>query len=162
MVVWLLGMSGVGKSTLGKQLKSVLDHKNISSYIIDGDIVRDFFDNDLGYTKEERKANIKRILLAVHVLEKNGVIPIVCNISPFQELRDFARQKFDEYIEVYLKRELTYITNKKNVYNDKNVIGVDIEFEEPISPTLIIDTYEKNEKESLKMILECMGISNEI
>jgi adenylylsulfate kinase-like enzyme len=115
MVLWLLGISGSGKSTLGEKLKIEFDNKDIKCCIIDGDLVRDFYDNDLGYTKEDRVANIKRIFLSAYLLEKNGVIPIVCNISPFQELRVFARKKFDNYVEVYIKRELKDINNIKDV-----------------------------------------------
>lgn len=113
MVIWLLGISGSGKSTLGKELKNYFDNNNINSYIIDGDIIRNFYENDLGYTKEDREANIKRILLSAYILEQNNIIPIVCNISPFEQLRDFARRKFDNYFEIYLKRDINNIKNKK-------------------------------------------------
>ena len=94
MVIWLLGISGAGKSTLGKRLKKHFDAKGIHSFILDGDVVRTFFDNDLSYSVADRRQNIKRILLAAYVLEQNGVIPIVCNISPFEDLRQFARDTF--------------------------------------------------------------------
>jgi len=106
MVIWLLGISGSGKTTLANELKNHFDTKNIKSFIVDGDLIRDFFDRDLGYSKEDRIANIKRVMITAHVLEKNGIIPIVANISPFQHLRDFARDKFDNYIEIYLKRDI--------------------------------------------------------
>ena len=140
MVIWLLGISGSGKTTLANELKKYYDSKNIKSFIIDGDLVRDFFDNDLGYTREDRVANIKRIMLSVYVLEKNGIIPIVANISPFEFLRDFAREKFDNYIEIYLKREIEDISNKDFVYSDTNVVGVDMEFDTPKNPDLVLDT----------------------
>jgi len=140
LVIWLLGISGSGKTTLANELKKYYDSKNIKSFIIDGDLVRDFFDNDLGYTREDRVANIKRIMLSVYVLEKNGIIPIVANISPFEFLRDFAREKFDNYIEIYLQREIEDISNKDFVYSDTNVVGVDMEFDTPKNPDLVLDT----------------------
>ena len=157
MVVWFLGISGSGKSTLSKDLKKHFDKKGIKSFIIDGDIVRDFYDNDLGYSKEDRVSNIKRIMLSVYILEQNGIVPIVANISPFEFLREFARKKFDNYIEIYLKRDIDKITNKDFVYNDKNVVGVDLEFEEPINADLVIDTSKKNIDESLKEILKVIN-----
>ena len=63
MVIWLLGISGAGKSTLGKRLKKHYDTKGIHSFILDGDVVRTFFDNDLSYSVADRRQNIKRILL---------------------------------------------------------------------------------------------------
>jgi len=158
LVIWLLGISGSGKTTLAKELKKHFDKIHQKSYIIDGDLIRDFFDRDLGYSKEERIANIKRVLISAKVLEDNGIIPIVANISPFQELRDFAKQKFQNYVEIYLKRDIDTITNKDFVYSDKNVIGVDMEFDEPTNPDLVIDTSKKSINESLKEILEIIEI----
>ncbi len=141
MLIWLLGISGSGKTTIAQELKKHFDKTGIKSFIIDGDIVRDFYDNDLGYSKEDRVANIKRIMLSAYLLEKNGIIPIVANISPFEFLRDFARKKFDNYLEVYLKRDIQNIINKDFVYKEsKNVVGVDMVFDEPTKPSLTLDT----------------------
>jgi len=157
MVLWLLGISGSGKTTLGNEIKKYFNDKNIKSCIIDGDIVRDFYNNDLGYTKEDRIANIKRIMLSAYLLEQNGIIPIVCNISPFQELRDFAKVKFNNYEEIYLKRSLKDIDNKEHVYSSNNVIGVDLKFEEPKEPSLIIDTSKMSIEKSLEVLKEHIG-----
>lgn len=154
MVLWLLGISGSGKSTLGKKLKIHFDSKDLKCCIIDGDLVRDFYDNDLGYTKEDRVVNIKRILLSAYLLEQNGIIPIVCNISPFQELRDFARKKLENYIEIYLKRELKDINNKNDVYCGNNVVGIDLNFDEPVNPNLELNTSNQTIEESLNCILQ--------
>lgn len=154
MVIWFIGLSGTGKSTLAKRLKRYFDKKNINSYLIDGDIVRDFFDRDLGYTEKERKENIKRIILAAKVLEDNNITVIVANISPFEELRDFSRKKLKNYIEIYLKRERKKILNKEEVYNDNNVVGIDINFDEPKNSDLIIDTGDLSVEESLQKIIQ--------
>jgi len=141
MVIWLLGISGSGKTTIAQELKKHFDKEGVKSFIIDGDIVRDFYDNDLGYSKEDRVANIKRIMLSAYLLEQNGVVPIVANISPFEFLREFARKKFENYFEVYLKRDIQNITNKDFVYKEsKNVVGVDMVFEKPTKPSLTLDT----------------------
>lgn len=158
MVIWLLGVSGAGKTTLGNTLKNYLDSKNIKNCIIDGDIVRDFYNNDLGFEKEDRITNIQRIMLSAYLLEQNSIIPIVCNISPFQELRDFANIKFSRYIEIYLKRELQDIHNKDAVYNDSHVVGIDIAFDEPKNPSLVIDTSTTDEEKSLEIIINHIGL----
>ena len=160
MVIWLYGISGVGKTTLAKELKKYFVNKNKKSYIIDGDLVRDFFDKDLGYSKKDRIENIKRILLAVKVLEDNDIIVIIANIFPFEFLREFARKKFKKYFEIYLKRELQNIKNKDFVYKSKNVVGVDLKFEEPKNPTLVIQTDKLSIQESIQKILKVINDKN--
>ncbi len=154
MVVWLLGISGSGKTTLANGLKGYFDKKDIKSFIVDGDLIRDFFNRDLGYSKKERVENIKRVMISAFVLEQNGIVPIVANISPFEFLREFSRKKFGNYIEIYLKRDLDTITNKDFVYSSKNVVGVDVEFEEPKNADLILDTSSEDIETSLKKILD--------
>jgi len=154
MVIWLMGVSGSGKTTLGERMKGCFDSMGTKSYIIDGDLVRTFYDNDLGYGKEDRVSNIKRIMFSCYVLESNGIIPIVCNISPYQNLRNFAKEKFKNYEEIYLKRDMTDIKNKNHVYQGSNVVGVDLEFEVPKSPSLIVNTSELSIEESFQKIIK--------
>lgn len=145
MVIWLMGISGAGKTTLGLKLKEFFDEKGRRSYMIDGDWVRDFYENDLGYSKEERMANIKRIILAAHALSENDIITIVCNISPFEELRELCRKRIKNYNEIYLKRELNSCRKNdvKNVYRSSSgktaLVGVDLAFEKPLNSNLVID-----------------------
>ncbi len=158
MVLWLLGISGAGKSTLGNKLKEYCDQSNNPSWIIDGDSIRDFFDNDLGFEQEDRVQNIKRILLAAHVLSENGTIAIVCNISPFEELRQFARKKIKNYHQIYLKKDLE--TSRRNDVKEiyKNhvgktpVVGVDLQFDEPQNNDLVLDVENETVKESFQKI----------
>jgi adenylylsulfate kinase len=144
MVIWLIGISGAGKTTLGKKLQVYYTNKNVKSFILDGDIVREFYDNDLGFTKSDRISNIKRIMLSAYVLEQNGIVTIVCNISPFENLRNLARKKFDDYNEIFLKKNLEVAKNNdiKGVYKDNleqtSLVGVDIIFEEPKHSDLTI------------------------
>lgn len=159
MIIWLMGISGSGKTTLGRRVKKYFDSIGKRSCLIDGDIVRNFYDNDLGYSKEERISNIKRIMLAAHLLEENNVVCIVCNILPFEELRKFARKKMKKYIEIYLKRSLNQCKadDVKNVYkqnmNKTEIVGIDIEFEEPENSDLIIDTENEMEEQSFEKII---------
>jgi len=159
MIVWLLGISGAGKSTLGNKLKSYYDSKNIQSCIIDGDIVRDFFENDLGFSKEDRVSNIKRIMLSAYLLEQNNIIPIVCNISPFQELRDFSKKKFNIYLEIYLKKEISIAQNNdvKSVYKTNNnktpLVGVNLKFDKPLNSDLILNVDEEEVEVSFEKLI---------
>jgi adenylylsulfate kinase-like enzyme len=160
MVVWFIGISGAGKSTLGLKLKQYYDIYNINSFLLDGDIVREFFDNDLGYSRSDRVSNIKRIMLSAYVLEKNGVIPIVCNISPFEYLRCFARKKFDNYNEIYLQKNLEVARSNdvKSIYKEHlgktPLIGVDLNFESPLNSDLVLETDKENVEISFRKILD--------
>jgi adenylylsulfate kinase-like enzyme len=167
MVIWLLGISGAGKSTLGRLLKQHYDSKAVQTYILDGDIVRSFFDDDLGYSVDERRQNIKRILLAAHVLEQNGVIPIVCNISPFEDLRQFARKKFDDYIQIYLRKSIPNAQENdvKNIYRDNikktPIAGIDLVFDEPLVNELVIGVDSESADASLARITVLLSERNQ-
>lgn len=158
MVLWLLGISGAGKSTLGNKLKEYCDQLGKHSWIIDGDLIRDFFDNDLGFEREDRVQNIKRIMLAAHVLSENGVVAIVCNISPFEELRQFARKKIKNYHQIYLKKNLETSCRDdvkemyKNHLGKTPVVGVDLEFDEPQNSDLVLDIENESVDQSFQRI----------
>ena len=158
MVVWLLGISGAGKSTLGNKLKEYCDQLDKKSWIIDGDSIRDFFDNDLGFERDDRAQNIKRILLAAHVLSENGVIAIVCNISPFEELRRFARRKLKNYQQIYLKKNLEASRREdvndmyRNHVGKTPVVGMDLQFDEPHNSDLVLDVENETVEESFQKI----------
>lgn len=166
MVIWLIGISGAGKTTLGNKIHKYLTDKKLNSFMIDGDIVREFYDNDLGYSKEERISNIKRIMLSTYVLEKNNIIPIVCNISPFENLRDFARDKFDSYHEIYLNKNISIAKENdvkgiyKNNFKKTSLIGVDMKFEEPTKSNLTINVDSESEEISFEKIINYINKIN--
>ena len=160
MIIWLIGISGAGKTTLGNKVDNYFKNKNKNSFIIDGDIVRDFYNNDLGFSKEDRIHNIKRIMLSAYVLEKNGIIPIICNISPFQSLRDFAREKFDDYHEIYLHKNIKIAQSNdvKDIYsshlNKTDLIGIDLKFDIPNKCNLKIEVDNESIEESYHKIIK--------
>lgn len=166
MVVWLIGISGAGKTTLGNKLHDFYKSKQIPSFILDGDLVRNFFDNDLGYSKKDRIANIKRIMLSAFALEQCNIIPIICNISPFEDLREFSRLKFKDYHEIFLVKDLRVARDhdKKNVYkkniNKTEIVGLDIKFEKPKKSNLILNVDKETVEESFNNILEYLKIKN--
>ena len=164
MVIWLLGISGAGKSTLGTKLYNTLSKNSKKVYLLDGDEIRKFFDSDLGYTKDDRIANIKRIIYAAYVLSQNDIYVIVCNISPFESLRNFCRNKIPNYYQIYLKKSLekSIENDVKQIYNQNlgktDLVGVDLKFEEPIENDLVISVDELSINDSLNLILEKLVI----
>ena len=91
MIIWLIGISGAGKTTIGQKLEAHFNELGVKNYLLDGDEVRDRFDRDLGYSNAEREANIKRIILGVCLLDRNDIVGIVCSISPLEHLRALTR-----------------------------------------------------------------------
>lgn len=160
MVLWLIGISGAGKTTLAEMLKRYYTGKGTPVYILDGDIVRSFYENDLGYTKEDRQANIKRIMLAAHVLDENNIVTIVANISPFERLRQFARRKIKNYNQIYLHKNLSVSVadDVKSMYKNNlqksAVVGIDMPFEEPMSNELVIEVDQMTKEESFSRIIQ--------
>jgi adenylylsulfate kinase-like enzyme len=166
MVIWLLGLSGSGKTTLGKKLADYYKTLSKNIYLIDGDEVRGVLNNDLGYSVDERKENIKRIILIAYFLEKNNIMPIVCNIAPFQSLRKIARDTFSDYCEIYLERSIDECIDNdvKGMYHanseQNEIVGVDLSFDDPELCDLRINTATHTESESLEMIKTCMAQRN--
>ncbi len=158
MIIWFLGISGSGKTTLGTALKKDLDARKAPNSMLDGDMVRHFFDHDLGYSREDRMANIKRILFGAYVLSQTDRIAIICNIHPFQELRDFARRKIRNYNEIYLCKSLRSSVQRdvKTVYKQNmgktDLVGIDIPFEEPTTCDLKIDVNHLTVEQSLEKL----------
>src|SRR3989338_2105910 len=159
MVIWFIGISGAGKTTLGKRLKQHFDAARKKSFLIDGNAARAFFDNDLGYSKEDRIANVKRITFAAHVLSQSDIAAIVCCISPFESLRELARKQIKGYNEIYLQRsmELSQKDDVQQMYQNNlgktEIVGIDLEFEAPKQSDLVIHTDEETEDESLGKVL---------
>ena len=160
MVIWLIGISGAGKTTIGVRLQEYLTEKSVPNFLLDGDEVRAVFNGDLGYSREDREANIKRIILAAYVLDRCDITAIVCNISPFEHLRSLAREKIARYNEVFLKKDFNVSRNDdvKGIYTDNlgktELIGIDIDFDEPLYPDLIIDVNKESVEESFQRVVE--------
>ncbi len=159
MILWLIGISGAGKTTLGQKLENYFNKIGRKCCLLDGDEVRDLFDRDLGYTEADRETNIKRIILGAYLLDKNDIIGIICNIGSVEHLRQLARKKIAGYNEIYLKKDLNISLKndvkgmyRKNV-GKTQIVGIDIVFEEPKTPDLILNVDNESEEESYQKIL---------
>ncbi|RDU22798.1 adenylyl-sulfate kinase [Anaerosacchariphilus polymeriproducens] len=160
MIIWLMGISGAGKTTIGLKLQEFFNQKQKKNYLVDGDEIRNLFENDLGYSTEDRKANVKRIIMGAYILDRNDIIGIICNISPFEELRELARKKIEGYNEIYLKKDLKVSIEKdvKNVYQQNlgktEIVGVNIGFDEPKHSDLILEVDKMTEEETFKRVVQ--------
>ena len=146
--IWLTGLSGAGKSTLSEVIELRLRERGRNVEVLDGDIVRTHLSKGLGFSKEDRDTNIKRIAFVCGLLSRNGVACISAAISPYRQTRDWARAHIGNFIEIYVKCPIEVCRQRdvKGLYKLadegklKGFTGVDDPYEEPLHPELIVET----------------------
>jgi adenylylsulfate kinase-like enzyme len=143
MVVWIIGMSGSGKTTTGLALKKLLEAGGKTVVHLDGDEVRDVWSDDLGYTMEDRRRNHTRLSKLSRLLGKTkGIVVVVSALSIFRDLQKWNKENIGEYRLVFLDAGMTLLKERdvKHVYDEgnKNVVGRDISFPAPYEPDLVI------------------------
>ena len=159
--IWLTGLSGAGKSTLSEALAQRLQARGRNVEILDGDIVRTHLSKGLGFSREDRDTNIKRIAFVCGLLTRNGAICIWAAISPYSEAREWARQEIGNFVEVYVKCPIEVCRERdvKGLYKlvDEGKItgftGVDDPYEEPEHPELILETNKETVEQSVERIM---------
>ena len=159
--LWFTGLSGAGKSTLAGALADYFQARGERVEILDGDAVRTHLSKGLGFSREDRDTNIKRIAYVCSLLTRNGVICISAAIAPYREARAWARAEIGNFVEVYVKCPLEVCRERdvKGLYKlvDEGKIqhftGVDDPYEEPEQPELVIETDKQTVAESVQAIL---------
>ena len=165
-VIWFYGLSGSGKSTIAIQLEKQLHARNILSKVLDGDNIRTGLNNNLGFTDEDRKENIRRIAEVAKLMAHTGVVTICSFITPNEELRDIAKDIIGEedLVDVYVhasfetceKRDVKGLYAKAKAGQIKQFTGKDSGFEIPDNPTLRIDTETQSVEESTQIALDAL------
>lgn len=160
--VWFTGLSGSGKTTLVKALEEKLRENGIKHVQrLDGDVVREDLTHDLGFSKQDRDENIRRITFVAKLLSKNGVATLVSAISPYREARAKARKRCQNFVEVYVKCSLEKLIERdvKGLYKKalkgeiKNFTGIDDPYESPTNPEIVVETDVETVEESISKIL---------
>ena len=158
--IWLTGLSGAGKSTLAWLIEGRLRALDHNVEVLDGDVVRTHLSKGLGFSREDRDTNIKRIAFVCNLLTRNGVVSIAAAISPYREAREWARKEIGNFVEVYVKCPLDVCRQRdvKGLYKQveegkiKGFTGVDDPYEEPEHPELVIETDRETVEESVTRI----------
>src|SRR5256885_17155747 len=158
--IWFTGLSGSGKSTLSEVIEQHMKALGRNVEVLDGDIVRTHLSKGLGFSREDRDTNIKRIGFVCNLLTRNGVICISAAIAPYREARDWARQEIGNFVEVYVKCPIEVCRERdvKGLYKlvdegkIKGFTGVDDPYEEPENPELVVETDKETVEESVARI----------
>jgi adenylylsulfate kinase len=160
--IWFTGLSGAGKTTIAHRLSEVLQRRlgrNVE--ILDGDVVRTHLSKGLGFSREDRDTNIRRIGWVCQLLTKHGVPNIAAAISPYREVRNEVRKMVGAFVEVYAKcpinvceqRDVKGLYRKARAGEIKQFTGVDDPYEEPLSPEVTLNTDRETVEESTTKVI---------
>ena len=161
LTVWLTGLSGAGKSTIAAEIATALRSQAHRVEVLDGDEVRRNLCADLGFSKEDRDTNIRRIGYVADLLTRNGVIVLVAAISPYREVREEVRDRIGRFVEVYVRCPLDELVHRdvKGLYRKAlageiaHFTGVSDPYEEPEDPDIEVDTSTEDVATSVDRVL---------
>ena len=159
--LWFTGLSGAGKTTLADRMEEILKARGLKVEMLDGDVVRTNLSKGLGFSKEDRDINIRRIGFVCNLLTRNGVVAIAAAISPYEEIRQENRKLIKHYVEVFCKCSLEKLVERdvKGLYAKaikgeiKGFTGVSDPYEEPANPEVVVNTAEEAIEESIAKII---------
>ena len=166
--IWFTGLSGSGKSTISEILEKKFRQKTLKIEVLDGDVVRTHLSKGLGFSKEDRDANIRRIGYVASLLSRNGVIAITAAISPYREIRDEVRAMHENFVEVYAKCPLEVLEKRdvKGLYKKartgelKQFTGISDPYEEPLQPEIVVETDKETPEQSAEKIIKWLVENN--
>ncbi len=164
--LWFTGLSGAGKSTLARMVEQALLERGMNVEVLDGDEVRENLSKGLGFSKEDRDTNIRRIGYVCKLLSRNGVVAIAAAISPYREVRDEVRSQIERFVEVYVECPLEVLTERdvKGLYKKalageiQNFTGVSDPYEPPENPEVVVNSATEKPEESLSKILTTLEV----
>lgn len=168
-ILWFTGLSGAGKSTISERLVELFQGQGYKVELLDGDVVRTNLSKGLGFSKEDRDTNIRRIGFVANLLARNGVIAITAAISPYKEIRDEIRANADApFVEVYVECPLETLVERdvKGLYKKAlageiaNFTGVSDPYEAPENPEVTVNSSTETLEESVGKIIAYLNEKN--
>ncbi len=159
--LWFTGLSGAGKTTLAHIIVKELQARGMKVELLDGDVVRTNLSKGLGFSKEDRDTNIRRIGFVCNLLTRNGVVAIGSAISPYRAIRDELRRSIGAFVEVYVECPLDTLVERdvKGLYKKalageiKEFTGVSDPYEAPLNPEVVVNSSTETIEESAAKIL---------
>jgi adenylylsulfate kinase len=170
--LWFTGMSGAGKSTLSERVAARLREGSAKVEVLDGDIVRTNLSQGLGFSREDRDTNIRRIGFVAELLSRNGVIAVVAAISPYRDTREEVKRRIRNFVEVFVDAPLEVLAGRdvKGLYKKAlagevgQFTGVSDPYEPPLSPDVIVRSDAESVEDGAEKIwqeLERRGLVRE-
>jgi len=167
--LWFTGLSGAGKSTLSQLVANRLGAQSAKVELLDGDVVRTRLSKGLGFSKEDRDENIRRIGFVCELLTRHGVIAIAAAISPYRAIRDELRASIPNFVEIYvtcpleilIERDVKGLYKKAMAGEIAHFTGITDPYEPPLRPELTVDSSQESAEESCQRVwhaLESMGL----
>jgi len=167
--LWLTGMSGAGKSTISDELLARFRNGGAKVELLDGDIVRTNLSQGLGFSREDRDINIRRIGFVAELLSRNGVIVLVAAISPYRSTRDEVKSRIADFVEVHVDCPIEVLAQRdvKGLYKKAlagevgNFTGISDPYEPPLDPAVVVRSDRESVTESVDRIwheLESRGL----
>lgn len=162
-LLWITGLSGSGKTTIGKEVYKRLKQKNQNIVFLDGDSFREILGNDLGHTPKDRLENAKRISRMCQFLISQEINVVCATMSLYKEVHELNRLEIEDYIEVFIKCDIDELIRRdqKGLYSKavkgevENVVGINLPYDKPSICELIIDnSLQDNLEEKVQEILK--------
>jgi adenylylsulfate kinase len=169
-LVWFTGLPSSGKSTIAHLVEKELFQSGIRTYALDGDNIRHGLNSNLGFSREDRRENLRRIIELSKLMIDGGLIVLAAFISPYREDREYVRERFhsDNFLEIYIKCSLkecekrdpkeNYIKARAGII--KEYTGISAPYEEPENPDLVIDTEKLTPQSSVHEVLNLLKERN--
>jgi adenylylsulfate kinase len=163
--VWLTGLPSAGKTTIARAVEKRLLDEGRKVEVLDGDVVRTHLTKGLGFTREDRDENVRRIGFVANLLSRNGVTVLASVISPYRSVRDELRELHQgRFVEVYVSTpvEVCSVRDVKGLYAKQRageisgLTGVDDPYEAPLAPEVTIPTHELSIDEAVERVLEVL------
>src|SRR4030081_2217157 len=163
-VVWFTGLSGAGKCTIVTDLKAELERSGRHVELLDGDEVRTHLSKGLGFSKEDRDTNIRRIGYVARLVARSGGVAITAAISPYREVRDEVRAQTPNFVEVFahcpietlVERDVKGLYRKALAGEIANFTGVSDPYEAPLNPEVVCDTSRETLAQSLAKVIDAL------
>ncbi len=161
-VIWFTGLSGSGKTSIAHVVEEKLLDAGVPVEILDGDVVRENLSKGLGFSKEDRDTNIRRIAFVAHLLQRNGTFVITAAISPYRAIRDEARAMIKDFVEVFAdaplevceSRDVKGLYAKARAGEIKGFTGIDDPYEAPEHAEVVCKTDKESVEESAQKVID--------